>query len=81
MGYMVEITENKFDELVDNCEEMVRAGGKVMKCLDSLSASVWETVCRCRTIVTSGTMMIGATKTAMESDVTMVAVAVDVTNV
>ena len=26
MGYMVEITENKFDELVDNCEEMVRAG-------------------------------------------------------
>lgn len=33
---MVEITENKFDELVDNCEEMVRAGGKVMKCLDSL---------------------------------------------
>ena len=36
MGYMVEITENKFDELVDNCEEMVRAGGKVMKCLDSL---------------------------------------------
>lgn len=36
MGYMVEITENKFDELVDNCEEMVRAGGKVMKCSDSL---------------------------------------------
>ena len=26
MGYMVEITENKFDELVDNCEEMVQIG-------------------------------------------------------
>lgn len=72
MGYMVEITENKFDELVDNCEEMVRAGGKVMKCLDSLKRE---------RMGNRGTMMIGATKTAMESDVTMVAVAVDVTNV
>lgn len=36
MGYMIEITENKFDELIDNCEEMLRAGGKVMKCLDSM---------------------------------------------
>ena len=69
MGYMVEITENKFDELVDNCEEMVRAGGKVMKCLDSLKRE------------RMGNRMIGATKTAMESDATMVAVAADVTNV
>lgn len=81
MGYMVEITENKFDELVDNCEEMVRAGGKVMKCLDSLKRERMGTVCQCQTIVTSGTMKIGATKTAMESDATMVAVVVDVTNV
>ena len=33
---MIEITENKFDELVDNCEEMLRIGGKVMSCLDSI---------------------------------------------
>lgn len=28
--YMVEITENKFDELVENAEKMLKYGGKVM---------------------------------------------------
>ena len=30
---MIEITENKFDELVENAEKMLRYGGKVMSCL------------------------------------------------
>lgn len=34
--YMIEITENKFDELVENAEKMLRYGGKVMSCLDSM---------------------------------------------
>lgn len=33
---MVEITESKLDELVENAEKMLRYGGKVMSCLDSL---------------------------------------------
>lgn len=36
MGYMIEITENKFDELAENAEKMLRYGGKVMSCLDSM---------------------------------------------
>lgn len=36
MGYMIEITENKFEELAENAEKMLRYGGKVMSCLDSL---------------------------------------------
>ena len=31
--YMVEITENKFDELVENAEKMLKYGGKVMSAL------------------------------------------------
>mgnify|MGYP004538451151 CR=1 FL=1 len=34
--YMIEITENKMDELIENAEKMLRYGGKVMSCLDSL---------------------------------------------
>lgn len=34
--YMVEITENKFDELVENAEKMLKYGGKVMSCLESM---------------------------------------------
>ena len=34
--YMTEITESKFDELVENAEKMLRYGGKVMSCLDSI---------------------------------------------
>lgn len=37
--YMIEITENKFDELVENAEQMLRYGGKVMSCLDSMQRS------------------------------------------
>lgn len=33
---MIEITENKFDELVENAEKMLRYGGKVMSCLDTM---------------------------------------------
>ena len=35
--YMIEIREDKLDELVENAEKMLRYGGKVMSCLDSLS--------------------------------------------
>ena len=34
--YMIEITENKMDELVENVEKCLRYGGKAMSCLDSL---------------------------------------------
>ena len=34
--YMIEITESKFDELVENAEKMLRYGGKMMSCLDSM---------------------------------------------
>ena len=34
--YMVEITENKFDELVENAEKMLKYGGKVMSCLEDM---------------------------------------------
>lgn len=33
---MTEITENKFDELAENAEKMLRYGGKVMSCLDEM---------------------------------------------
>ncbi len=33
---MIEITENKMDELAENAEKMLRYGGKVMSCIDSL---------------------------------------------
>lgn len=36
MGYVIEITESKYDKLVDNAEKMLRYGGKVMQCLDEL---------------------------------------------
>ncbi len=34
--YMIEITENKMGELVENVEKCLRYGGKAMACLDSL---------------------------------------------
>lgn len=34
--YMIEITEDKMDELVENVEKCLRYGGKAMSCLDSL---------------------------------------------
>lgn len=36
MNYIVEITEDKFSELTENAEKMLRYGGKVMSCLDSI---------------------------------------------
>ena len=37
--YMVEITDNKFDELVENAEKMLKYGGKVMSCIESIRQS------------------------------------------
>lgn len=36
MNFIVEITEDKFSELTENAEKMIRYGGKVMSCLDSI---------------------------------------------
>lgn len=36
MGYMIEIKEDKFDELTENAEKLLRYGGKIMSCLDSM---------------------------------------------
>ena len=36
MNYIVEITDDKFSELTENAEKMLRYGGKVMSCLDSI---------------------------------------------
>lgn len=38
MGYMIEISESKFDELSENIEEMLRIGGKVMSCVDRMKS-------------------------------------------
>ncbi len=38
MGYMIEITESKMDDLLENAEQMLRYGGKVMQCLDELNS-------------------------------------------
>lgn len=37
--YMIEISENKYEELVENAEKMLRYGGKMMSCLDRLHES------------------------------------------
>lgn len=36
MNYIVEITDDKFSELTENAEKMLRYGGKIMSCLDSI---------------------------------------------
>ena len=36
MNFIVEITEDKFSELTENAEKMLRYGVKVMSCLDSI---------------------------------------------
>lgn len=36
MNFIVEITEDKFSELTENAEKMLRYGGKVISCLDSI---------------------------------------------
>lgn len=36
MVTMIEITEDKFEELSENVEHVLRYGGKVMQCLESL---------------------------------------------
>ena len=33
---MIEITEDKFDDLYENIESMLRFGGKAMTCLDKM---------------------------------------------
>jgi len=34
--YMIEITEDKFDGLYENAEKMLKYGGKLMTCLESM---------------------------------------------
>ena len=34
--FMIEITEDKFDDLYENIESMLRFGGKAMTCLDKM---------------------------------------------
>lgn len=36
MNFIIEITDDKFSELTENAEKMLRYGGKVMSCLDSI---------------------------------------------
>lgn len=36
MAYMIEITEHKLDEMSECVEKMLRAGGKLMSCIDAL---------------------------------------------
>lgn len=36
MSFMIEITEHKLDEMSDCVEKMLRVGGKLMSCLDSM---------------------------------------------
>lgn len=33
MGYMIEITEDKFDKMAEYTEKMLKYGGKLMSCL------------------------------------------------
>lgn len=81
MSYMIEITENKFDELVDNCEEMLRIGGKVMSCLDSIKHERMGNRIPMPIIVTNGMMMItiDVMKTVTAKDATTTCAVVVVT--
>lgn len=36
MGYLIEISEDKFETIAENAEKMLRYGGKVMQCLDEM---------------------------------------------
>lgn len=36
MSYMIEITEDKYDELSENIEKGLRFMGKAMQCIDSM---------------------------------------------
>lgn len=36
MGYMIEITENKFDKMAEYTEKMLKYGGKLMSCISEL---------------------------------------------
>lgn len=39
--YMIEITEDKYSELAENAEKMLKYGGKVMSCLDSMKGEIY----------------------------------------
>lgn len=39
MSYMIEFTEDKFDELTENVEKMLRYGSKVMSCVQNMRTS------------------------------------------
>lgn len=36
MGYMIEITENKVNEMSELVEKMLKYGGKLMHCIDEM---------------------------------------------
>ena len=36
MGYMIEITEDKFDKMAEYTEKMLKYGGKLMSCLSDM---------------------------------------------
>ncbi len=39
MGYIIEVTESKVEQLAENAEKMLRYGGKVMQCIEELRES------------------------------------------
>lgn len=42
MGYMIEITENKVNEMSELVEKMLKYGGKLMHCIDEMGDDeVW----------------------------------------
>lgn len=36
MGHIIEITESKYDKLIEHAEKMLKHGGKLMGCLEEL---------------------------------------------
>ena len=38
MGYMIEIADSRMESLLENAEQMLRYGGKVMQCLEELGS-------------------------------------------
>lgn len=80
MGYMIEITENKVNEMSELVEKMLKYGGKLMHCIDEwgmTSMDEWVTETQCRITETIGmTMMTAMVKDMVVAEVAVIAISI-----
>lgn len=80
MGYMIEITENKVNEMSELVEKMLKYGGKLMHCIDEMgmtSMDEWVTEIQCRITETIGmTMMTAMVKDMVVAEVAVIAISI-----